>query len=191
MSLCRIRTILDGVPLLSFDDFCRTDGQDLTKLDDDYNSDQIYLRESHINYLHYLCMLGRINTIQRYLETVNQVYGDEIDWLLNDTSLYHCWYETPLATATNWNNNPDLAGYLISQGADPNIRDYYGFIPGKETMDSWFISPYLLGCELDNFTNGCDPDNSLDRTHSDFAQVNDYLANITNDDNVTTSDNNQ
>ena len=156
MNLSDIRKQIDSVPLLSYNDF-----------------PGLETSERVVDYLHYLCVLGRFIPIRDYLETIKEKYGD-IKWLLNDNSIYKHWYQTPLATLASWNNNPVLASYLVNQGADPNISNYYDNRPGGEMMDTIYVPQFNLGIPLDDIAYG----SRSCRSPACFNEINNYLSQV-------------
>ena len=190
MTLSGIRKILDSLPLLSFDDFAQTDGQDLTRENpkyltpmDDWGYEELTdaLSILQTNYLHYLCMMGRSQPIRDFIRKMKgeyYLYGETIDFMLNDHSMYHHWDGTPLHTLVSWNNSPELALYLVNQGSDPTIQNYYKEIPGEDVEDSWYISPFQLGCEIDHYGNEPEKKKCVSREIQDFREVRAYLKEL-------------
>lgn len=178
--LSHIRTLLDSLPLLSEDDFNQTDGRDLTCTLEGDQSPMYSLNQQETNYLHYLCMLGRIAPLKDHIEALKWRYPNDLPYihqLLNDTSIHEHWFGTPLHTATSWNNNPTLVRYLIREGADPTITNYYDETPGL-LCNSWFISPFKLGIETDDYRNNPEDGCSVSRQIGDFKEVMEYMQSL-------------
>ena len=176
-TLNEIREQLDATPLLSLSEFLATDHQDLTQTSSTgaLLERSLTERDTLVDYFHYLCMLGRFAPIRDYLEQMKQQYPEEgLDWILNNRSIYHHWFHTPLHTLSCWNNTPKLSRYLVQQGADPQLLDYYDHRPGSDMMGSLYVCPFRLGIPLDEV-----PYERLPyRRPACFQENNTYLASL-------------
>ena len=132
-------------------------------------------RKSH--YLHYLCYLGCEQAVRDWVACLHTQHNSvEVIKILNDHGIYDHYMGTPLHTVSAWTNSVTIAAFLVEQGANPNIQDYYGCRPGREQMDSWFIPAFRLGCEVDDYSNDPSVTKSVRRVEEDFTEINHYLA---------------
>lgn len=154
-------------------EFSKTDLSDLTQR---HRTPSVH-RNTLIYYLHYLCMIGRIQPLRSFLQGCVETCGD-IDWLINDHGQYDFWFSTPLHTVTDWNNDPQLAQLLIEYGADPNITNYYDSRPGRDEMGSLMIIPFTL--EFDLLRIPTDQHSYYCRHEDEFQDIIQYLDSIQN-----------
>ena len=131
-----------------------------------FNKSYYYLGHYHkdLYYLHYLCMVGNAQKLEKFCITLINKYGC-IKKILNDNSQYGFWYGTPLHTLMDWNNNIHLTNILIKYGSDINIQDYYERYP--DDISGLFIIPFTFKGFVQKIASFRDP--------SDFKQVSDYL----------------
>lgn len=171
-----IRSQLDGLRLLSFDEFVHSNvyapyNGPANPLDES-KEDLIY--QDKIHYLHYLAQLGRVETIRAYLQELSE--RGEVSNIINDHRQYDFWYGTPLHTAADWNADPEVARVFVEFGADPTIKNYYDDTPGG-TNGSNMVPPFDLGLTVEYLDeNG----NTVfyTRNKEDFTEIDRYLENL-------------
>lgn len=181
MSLASIRQHLDALPLLSYEAFQTTDGVNLLVSFDEKDLPQVMKprQETQGLYLHYMCYMGRFAPLRYYLETLKAEHDPTtFHAILNHTGFYEHYDGTPLHTLASWNNSPKLARYLVQQGADPNLLDYYQERPGREGGESFCIPGFTVGCEVDDYSNSPDTCQYVLRKDEDFAEIYAYLDSL-------------
>jgi hypothetical protein len=183
MTLSEIRGHLANHTLLTYEQFMATNGHDFSGNPEQhfasYMIDAVMLDsvKSKSHYLHYLCYMGREQAVRDWVAWLHtQHEAIEIINILNHHGIYDHYYGTPLHTLSAWNNSVTIAAFLVEQGANPNIKDYYECRPGHEQMDSWFIPSFRIGCEVDDYRNDPSVTKSVCRVAEDFTEINNYLA---------------
>lgn len=169
LALSQVRQWIDTDPPLTYQQFLKTDGECLTTTWSEPPTESS--RETQVKYLHYLCFLGHLPSLQAYLQLLRQQHDlPTFLGILNDRSLYCQWYGTPLHTLVDWNNSVTTVQFLVEQGANPNLTNYYQQRPGRESvLGSIYVMPFKIGSPLEaDFHN-------LTRRESDWTQVIAYL----------------
>jgi hypothetical protein len=180
MTLSEIRRQLATRPVLSYQQFMATDGYHLEGTAP--NDSDIHGRwdlmanpiKSQVHYLHYLCFMGQPEPIKAYVRGL----GGRAAWMLNHTDIYEHYFGSPLHTFTCWNNCVATTQFLVESGADPNLVDYYGARPGRDTVSTWYIPSFRVGCELDNFSNDPDRTECCLRTADDLSDTWKFLDSL-------------
>lgn len=135
------------------------------------------LEQTHYYRFHYLCAVGNIEELQKWIEDYIRNNSYQEFYALANRPLYihyNNYYLSPIFTASMWNDSPELIRFLYSYGLELHTTDQYGnfvedainYLPYFNPIAHLFQDRNIFGQNRVNY-----PEHRLIRDSTEFQNV--------------------